>query len=153
MLYSNLTQTTLWGGSCPSEFVVLADVITDTTNDLLECEQWDHETVYSELADKVPGEKYLSDDIPFHQAKETDVELEASDHGRADVYVDDIITVAVDIKDNLQRVTRAPITVMHTVADNSTLNKTTIKRKDIVADDKMETEGAVEEEKIFWDGY
>ena len=37
---------------------------------------------------------------------------------------------------------------MHTVVDNSTVNNTTIKRTDIVADDKMEAEGAAEEEKI-----
>ena len=47
------------GAPCPSEFAVIAGVITDTINDLLECEQWDHDKVYSDLADKVPTEKYL----------------------------------------------------------------------------------------------
>ena len=37
---------------------------------------------------------------------------------------------------------------MHAVADGSTMNGTNIKRKGLVAEDKMEAEGAAEEEEI-----
>ena len=136
------------GAPCPSEFAVIADVITDTINDLLECKQWDHNTLYSDLADKVPAEKQLDDDIPYQQARKMSVRNTATDYGKADVYVDDIITIAVDKGENLGRITRAPITVMHAVADRTSYKNTSIKRKDIVADDKMAAEGAAEEQKI-----
>ena len=132
------------------EFAVVADIITDTIDDLLECKTWYHNKIYSKLVDKVPIEKYLSDEIPFQQAREMSVkmEVEVSEYGKADVYVDDIITIAVDKGENLKRITRATITVMPTVADGSTGIETSIKKKDIVANDKMEAEGAAEEEKI-----
>ena len=75
------------------------------------------------------------------------VKATATDYGKADVYVDDTITIEVD-KGNLRRITRAPITVMHAVVDRASYDSTSIKRKDIVADDKMEAEGAAKEQKI-----
>ena len=76
------------------------------------------------------------------------VEIAPADKGKADVYVDDIITIAVDNDENLKRITRAPITVMHAVADNSIFKDDTIQRKNIVAEDKMKAEGAAGEQKI-----
>ncbi len=71
------------------------------------------------------------------------------ENGKSDVYVDDIITIVVDINVNLQRIKKAPITVMHAVVDNATMESKNIKRKDIVSYDKREAEGAAEEEKIY----
>ena len=100
------------------------------------------------MVDKIPVEKKLSDDIPFHKARELSVSITIGENGKVDVYVDGIITMAVDINDNLQRIKKAPVTVMHAVADNATLENKNIKRKDIVSDDKNEAERAAEEEKI-----
>ena len=47
------------GVPCPSEFAVIADVITDTINDLLDWKNWDHDKVNSEIADKVLVENTL----------------------------------------------------------------------------------------------
>ena len=68
--------------------------------------------------------------------------------GNLDVYVDDIITIAADLGDNLERITKAPVTVMHAVADNATRTNEGIKRSDILAEDKIQAEGAAEEVKI-----
>ena len=135
------------GAPFPSVFAVINDLITDTINDLLECEEWDHETNYSDLANKIPREKYLDDDIPFHAARES-VKFTITEYRKTDVYVDDIITVSVDSRKNLRRITRAPITIIHAIADISLANHTTVRRNDIVAEDKMEAEGAAKEEKI-----
>ena len=89
----------------------------------------------------------LPDEIPFHQARDISVKIHVAPKGKADVYVDEIITIAADIKDNLERITKAPVTVMHAVADNAKATGK-IKRNDIVALDKMLGEGAPEEEKI-----
>ncbi len=61
------------GAPCPSEFAVVADIITGMINDLLEDEDWDHDELYSKLTDKIPVERGLSDDIPFHPAQEMSV--------------------------------------------------------------------------------
>ena len=54
----------------------------------------------------------------------------------------------MDKDDHLKHMTRALITVMHAIADKSTFQDQNISRKDIVANDKMEAEGAAEEKKI-----
>ena len=140
------------GAPCPSEFAVVADIITDTINDLLEDEEWDHNLIYSELANRIPKEKDFGNDIPFHKAREMSVSILLGENGKSDVYVDDIITIAVDINDNLDRIRKAPITVMHAVADNSYFKSSNIKRSDIVSDDKMKAEGAAEEKRFALDG-
>ena len=77
------------------------------------------------------------------------VSIIIGENGKADVYVDGIITIAVDtINNNLERIKRAPVTVMRAVVAKATMESQNIKRKDIVSDDKMEAGGAVEEEKI-----
>ena len=61
--------------------------------------------------------------------------------------MDDFITIGPDIGNNLERITDAPITVIHVVAGNS-FTPNSIPREDIVALDKMKAEGAAEERKI-----
>ena len=136
------------GAPCPSEFALLADLVTDTINDLLEDNEWDSQKTYSPAALKIPPANPLPMIIPFHNARQLSVDLQVGSSGRSDVYVDDIITIAVDMKNNLDRITKAPVTIMHAVADNTTVAGSTVERKNIVAEDKMIAEGAAEEIKI-----
>ena len=73
------------------------------------------------------------------------VKVHVAPKGKADVYVDDIITIAADIKDILETITKAPVTVMHAVANNTKTTEDGIMRSDIVALDKLIAEGAPEE--------
>ena len=50
------------------------------------------------------------------------VKVTVIEYGKVDVYVNDIITIVVDSTENLKRITRAPITTMHAVADRSTFD-------------------------------
>ena len=46
------------------------------------------------------------------------VKLPNEDCGKSDVFLDDIITCAVDINNNLDRITKAPITVIDAATNN-----------------------------------
>ncbi len=122
-------------------------IVRDTIHDLLEEEKWDYKNIYSTVADKIPQCKPLPDEIPFHQARELSVKIHVAPKGKTDVYVDDIITTAADIKDNLERITKASVTIMHAVADNAKTDGH-IKRNDIVTLDKMLAEEAPVEDKF-----
>ena len=135
------------GAPCPSEFALAADLIADTINDLLADKNWKHNEVYSDMIHEIPNPIPLPNDIPFAEAKDMSVNIPLEEGGKTDVYVDDFITIGPDIDDTLERITRAPITVIHAIADNSASSKT-IPRDDIVAIDKMKAEGAAEERKI-----
>ena len=102
------------GAACPSEFALLADLVTDTINDLLEDESWDSQKDYSPATQKIPPANLLPMIIPFHDARDLSVELHVGSRGKSDVYVDDIITIAADIRDDLDRITKEPVTIIRT---------------------------------------
>ena len=139
-----------FGGSpCPNDFCLLSDIITDTINDLLACEDWNHQLVCSDYIDKIPKAKRLNKEVPFAQARELSVTLPIEDKGKADVFIDDIISVAPDINENLDRLRAASCTVLHAIAHKSSRHsQCSIKRDNLIADDKNEAEGAPEEIKI-----
>ena len=138
------------GAPCPNDFCLLSDIITDTINDLLNCSDWNWEDIHSPYLSKIPKEKPLDDSVPFAQAVgELSVDLPIEDQGKADVFVDDIISVAPDINDNLSRLKAASCTVLHAFAHSaSSSSSTSIKRDNLIADDKNEAEGAPEETKV-----
>ena len=105
--------------SIPSKFAVIADLITDTINDLLEHESWDHTKIFSDLANAVVVARMLNKDLSFQSAKETSVNIELEQRGKAGMYVDDIITITLDKADNLERIIKAPNKVMHAVDDKA----------------------------------
>jgi hypothetical protein len=135
------------GAPCPSDFCVVSDVITDTINDLLACDEWDPLTVSSKFLEKIPEKISLPACIPFAPARDLSVTLPEDYHGKADCFVDDIISCVVDMGDNLLRLQAAACTVIHAVAHQAA-SDTFLPRQDIIADDKNEAEGAPEEIKI-----
>ena len=63
--------------------------------------------------------------------------------------MDGIKIIAADIKNNLQRIIKTSVTVMHTVvADNVIIKGTRTIRRDIVGDNKMEAKDAVKKRKM-----
>ena len=63
------------------------------------------------------------------------------------MFMDDLITIRLDIGNNVEKIMAAPCTVMHTLA-HATESETHLPRQDFTAADKNEAEGAPEEVKI-----
>ena len=135
------------GAPCPSDFCVVSDVITNVINDLMGNPAWDPGAVHSNYVHKIPEAKIEPHNIPFAPGRKLSVQLPANDSPAADCFVDDIISSAVDVADNLQRITAAPCTVIHALAHTAD-QATHITRNNMIADDKNEAEGAPEESKI-----
>ena len=131
----------------PSEFCVLSEMITDVTNDLLACKEWDPMSVRSNYAEKIPKPVKLPSDVPFEQSRSLSVNIDDGDICKADVFIDDIITVGVDVGDNLLRLISAPCTAMHAFC-HSIEGEVHVPRQEFIAEDKNEAEGAPAEEKI-----
>ena len=134
------------GAPCPSDFCLVSDIITDTINDLLASKTWDPKVIRSEYTKNIPDPKPEDPSIPFEKARSLSVPLMDEPDSKADVFVDDIISITVDSKDNLARLMAAPCTVIHAVAHSAEV--THIKRQDLISDEKNEAEGAPEEIKI-----
>ena len=135
------------GAPCPSEFALFSDMITDTINDLLKDKNWDNTTIFSDVIKDIPPPIPLPDNIPFSQAKPMRVELPDEDFGKADVFLDDIISCIVDKGDNLDRITKAPSTIIEATArQGSTMG---VKRDPMIEPEKAKAEGPAEEVKII----
>ena len=135
------------GSSCPPDFCLMSDVMCDVTNDLLACEEWNENHVYSNLSDFVPPDEEMNDDIFFAQAEEMAVPVPTKDKGSFDVFIDDFIGVTVDIGNNKERLKLAPGTVIHAFS-NVTEDEIGVDRDHFIARDKCEAEGAIAEERI-----
>ena len=135
------------GSSCPREFCILSDLLADLINDLLSCKEWDETKIRSNYVTKIPAPVEMDQAIPFARSRELIVSLPIEDHGKSDVFIDDLISVAVDLNNNLKRLSAAPCTVIHAVAHEAE-SGSHVKRDNMIADDKNDAEGAPEESKI-----
>ena len=137
-----------FGGSpCPSEFCLLSDLLTDAINDLMACECWDPNELHSDYLEKIPSPTSLPSDIPFEQAKDLSVKIPEGDICKADVFIDDIITMGVDTKDYLRRIMAGPSTIMHAFTHTAS-GDIHVPRQDFIAEDKNAAEGGPDEVKI-----
>ena len=66
---------------------------------------------------------------------------------KTDSFIDDMISVGLDIGDSLSRLIAAPCTVLHAVSHKAD-TETFIPRDDMISNEKNEAEGSPEEEKI-----
>ena len=141
------TRLPFGGSACPTEFCLLTDMICDTINDVLLCDDWDESKVFSEFSDFIPDDEEMDENIPFEEAKPLAVEIELSNKGYFDVYIDDFIGVTVDLNNNKARLKAVPGTVIDAVSHRAT-GHLGIKRENMIAKDKCEAEGAISERRI-----
>ena len=146
--YLLLTLRHPFGGKAgPSHFCLLSDIVVDTINDLLLCKEWDDKTVTSNFIKHIPEAEAYKESAPFKEARKLIVDIPAEDEGKCDGYIDDLITVVVDIGREQERSKAAPCTIIHAIA-HLTQNELFVERDDQIAIDKSKAEGAPSEIKI-----
>ena len=135
-----------FGGSlCSSKLCLLSDMTTDAINNLMLCKSWNPKFLQSNYVNMIPPDKSLPENIPFTQTKDMSVDLPDDEFCKSDVFIYNIITVGVDVDNNLKRIIAAPCTIMHAVAQKAENGMTCIPRQNIISDDKNKAEGAPEE--------
>ena len=107
----------MFGGSpCPNLWNFISESGTDLANMLIQNEFWDHNILFDPLSSKLDFPDSLPDNIQFSQTKELAVSIPINDIGKADIYIDDIIGIALDKNDNVNRVSAAIPLVIHCLA-------------------------------------
>jgi hypothetical protein len=115
-LYMALCLT--FGGSpCPNLWNCISETGTDIANMLIQNQFWDHKSIYDNLSTTIQDPESLPDDIAFAQTKELAVNIPTNDIGKADIYIDDTIGVALDKNDNVKRVSAAIPLAIHILSD------------------------------------
>ena len=88
------------GSFNPAEWCILIELLADLANDIMNNPFWNHKTTQATqpLPNSIPKPILQPDSIPFGPALPVDVKLNLSRHVWVDGYIDDIITVMLDIK-------------------------------------------------------
>jgi hypothetical protein len=141
-------RLTFGGRACPSRWCDLAEPTIDLANDLLACTSWDPNELHSPIQEKVPIPVSLPDTVPFESALEMIVDLPDETQGKADLYLDDGVTITADIGDNLHRAAAAIPLAMHIVGRPRSGNEP-IPREELLALKKLAAEGGLAEIQIF----
>jgi hypothetical protein len=138
---------TFVGSPFPSLWGYILETMADISNVLIKNKSWDPNKVFDPLSTTLPPPSSLPEDIPFHPARELAVPLPIDDEGKTNVYLDNAIGIAPDLKDIVTQVSHAIPLAIHTLA-RPTNGNDTIPRKDIISIKKLLAERQVAETKI-----
>ena len=115
---------------------------------LLQCEDWDPTEVSSPLQSRIPHITQETNSDPFVKALPMSVEINVSDKGQVDCYIDDITTVTIEQNNNSQRANAAVLLAIH-ILDRPTNDEDPITRVDLVSLSKLTAEATLEEQKVL----
>jgi hypothetical protein len=137
-------RLTFGGKACPNEWSVISETTTDLANDLLRCPDWNPDEIHAPIQKHVPETVYLSADTPFAPGLPLVVNLPNDDQGKADCYLDDIISIIPDINKNLKRGAAAVPLAIHLIG-RPMADSEPIPRDDLISLKKLIAEGGLKE--------
>jgi hypothetical protein len=120
----------------------------DLANDILHCPQWDPLELTSPHVNVLLDPITLPNSIPYGQAKELDVEIPADDWGCIDDFIDDGITITLDIDNNQNRAVPAMLLAIPAICRPRDMNEC-ILRDDCLSLGKLREEGTLSEESTI----
>lgn len=154
ILYKGITLLAMalrlpFGGQpCASEWSCTSEIVADITDNLLRCTEWNPQKLHAPAQGHIPPPLALDTTIPFAQAKPTAVDIPANDSGYADVYIDDMVSVAPDIQTNASRLEAAGALAVHTFSRAPHKDDHT-HRDPMLSENKLRAEGRIEETKTI----
>ena len=139
-----------FGGSPnPPSWCCFSEMVTDLSNELPRCKNWDPTILHSPIQPTVPPPVYKTDDDePIGQARALSVHIPTSDLGRADCFIDDIIKVMLDRPDNILRHATATPLAVFACARPHAGEQEPIPRRENLSPSKLEAEGTPAEVQI-----
>ena len=103
---------------------------------------------FSKKAELIPKTEMMCDDIEFAEARDMSVVIPGNSKAKADNFIDDICNIALDEDDNLDRIIKAPVTIIEAMSNPTNNRLEKIQRDDMVSLEKTLAEGAASEKKI-----
>jgi hypothetical protein len=94
---------TFEGRANPSEWSNILENACDLVNALQTLPNFHPESYLHLIPAKIPTKSPLDKDIPFKQTGHLSVNIEEIDCGKSDIYLDDNIGIAPDLRDNVRR--------------------------------------------------
>ena len=90
-------RLTFGGAACPSEWCTISETICDLTNAIFHNKDWNPDDLFAPNSHLVPEPKLLPDDIPLAKGRDLVVDVPVNPKGTNEVFIDDNMTLAVDL--------------------------------------------------------
>ena len=139
-------RATFGGSPCPSEWSIISETATDLANMLLSNEDWDPTMLQSPHQPYIKPPRTLDEKLPFGTALPMMVDVPIDTPSKADVYIDDIITVSLASPMNDARASAAVPLSIHILGRPMSTNEP-IQRDELMSIIKLQAEGQLEEYK------
>ena len=137
----------VFGGSpCPSEWSIISETTTDIANMLLAHPQWDPDILFSPNQSMISPAVYLPHNEKFASAMDMMVDIPTNTSAKSDVYIDDLITVALGKPQHETRSSSAVPLAIHTIG-RPVHAQEPIRRANLMCFRKLLAEGRLEEQK------
>ena len=106
---------TFRGAPGPYEWGVLSESICDLSIAIMQDDGCDPTSLCAPNGHLVPPPLFLDNSIPFAEGKDLIIDVPVDARGTSDVYIDNTITLTVDVEDsnNVQRLEQATVLAIH----------------------------------------
>ena len=131
----------------PSVYSTMSETIFDLTNDLLNDKTWNLKELNSPIIDKLHPPQSLDDSIQFGEAEELDVYIPPRT-SFCDGYIDDFLSVGLDVEDEIQKSQQAPTIAVYSIF-RPVSQKEPIPRDNPISAKKLMGEGTPHEQKMM----
>ena len=96
--YRELAYVTFGGAPGLYEWSVISETVCNLMTAIKHNDNWDPSTLFGINQHLVTPKKFLDDSIPFTKGLDLIVEIDIDPQGTTDVYIDDLISLAVDVE-------------------------------------------------------
>jgi hypothetical protein len=141
-------RLTFGGSPNPPTWCSFSEMVTDLSNEIPLCKEWDHESLRSPAQPETPSPVLLPDDVPIAEAMPLAVGIPTKVTARSDSFIDDLIRVFLDTPLNREREPHAVPLAIHVTSRPHAGDKEPVKRREIVSNPKLVAEGGPAEDQI-----
>jgi hypothetical protein len=96
-------RLTFGGSPNPPTWCAFSELVTDLSNEIPLCEDWDHAKLRSPAQPETPTPILLPDEVPIARAMPLAVGIPTTVTARTDSFIDDLIPVFLDTPRNRER--------------------------------------------------
>jgi hypothetical protein len=143
-------RLTFGGSPNPPAWCAVSEMVSDLANEISQCDEWDHETLFSPAQTDTPKPVLLPASIPISPAVGSmSVMPPPITEGKVDVFIDDLINVFLDTEINRRRQPHVvPLAVHVTTRPHTGDEQEPIPRRPLISLPKLLAEGSPAELQV-----
>lgn len=141
-------RLTFGGSPNPPTWCSFSEMVTDLSDEIPLCKEWDHESLRSPSQPETPSPVLLPDDAPLAQAMPMAVCIPTTVSARSDSFIYDLIRVFLDTPLNREQEPHTVPLAIHVTSRPHAGDAEPVKRREIVSSPKLVAEGGPAEDQI-----